>query len=127
MQPDFEAGSWVVAGSGGKKYIGKLVKGDDGWIELKEAIELVVMIMPISTPQGPALNRIVTCQPIDACNGPTNIRVKHDYLQYFEDMSTDDRSRHKSVVTDAVGQMTASRARESGLVLPPGGLRVRPG
>lgn len=129
MQSDFEAGFWLVGGCGGKKYIGKLTDNivpheayAGTLVEIEEAVELIVMLMPIQTPQGAALNRVVTCQPIDGCNGPTRIEFLAEYVHWFSDMKPEDRKRHENLVEIGLAQMTASRAQEAGLVLP----RVRP-
>jgi hypothetical protein len=129
MQFDTEAGTWVVAGCGGKKYIGRFPSDvlveqihPGVYMQLEEALELVVMLMPVQTPQGPALNRVVTCQPIDGCSSPTTMEILPDYIHWFDEMKPEDRKRHENLVELGLAQMTASRAQEAGLVLP----RVRP-
>lgn len=124
MQPNFEAGFWLVAGCGGKKYIGR-ARGEraiSGPMYLDEAVELITMVLPVQGPQGMGINRIVICQPIDGCAGPSTIELVADYCHWFADMNDDDLRRHKGIVETGLAQMTESRARESGLVIP----RVRP-
>lgn len=132
MQPNFEAGFWLVAGCGGKKYIGKVrehspvetagVDTGTGHMRLDEAVELIAMVMPVQGPQGMGINRIVICQPIDGCAGPSTIEIVADYCHWFCDMNDEDLRRHKGIVEAGLAQMTEARARESGLVIP----RVRP-
>jgi hypothetical protein len=132
MQPNFEAGVWLVAGCGGKKYVGKARErkpvepaGSNvatGHMYLDEAIELITMVMPVQGPQGMGINRIVICQPIDGCSGPSTIEIVADYCHWFMDMNSDDLRRHKGIVEAGLAQMTEARAREAGLVLP----HVRP-
>jgi hypothetical protein len=114
---------WVVVGSGGKRYIGRvvenLVEGTQR-LMLHDAFELVVLNLPVGTPEGLAIQHIATCQPIDGCKGPTMMEVVYDSIHWFSGMEVSDRKRHEKIVEEGVAQMREMRARESGLVMPSG-------
>jgi len=130
QEREFEAGVWAVVHSVGRKYIG-LTKQWSGDTEvvcealqqgeavfLDPAFELHTAIIPIQTPNGPALNHVVQVIPVDGATGAAKLWVLPTAIHMFSDMRPDDRARHKKLVMQFLSQIEVARkASDAGIVM----------
>lgn len=117
---DFWSGSWAAVTAGAKSYIGKVVGGQSLELDrflLDPAYELIVLNIPIQTPQGVALQKLVNCVPIGATSNDVKIYVQPTDVMYLDDLKESDRVEYKKLVEGARQVAIASRAGKAGIQL----------
>lgn len=110
--------NWVVVHDGTTKYVGVVGGATDGYVELTEAFELVLLRMPQQTREGVAIATAVNAMPIGLAGGFTRIRVHPSAVELFSEMDARDSKSYERLVEDTRERFAQIRAEASGIVLP---------
>lgn len=132
LNPEIPKGVWVVAKSAGQEFIGRVVHGDrpldtkhsvmeeiltaTDWVELNPIYDFMAPVQQAQGPDGQAglvRRPIVMPHQFQTSDAPYYLKV--DGLQFFDDMSKEDRRRHDDFILAAMQGQIGARAQAIGL------------
>jgi hypothetical protein len=132
MQEDKTEGRvWAVVHSvSGKKYIGCIEHASiketavrlfetNSSIQMTGAFELTTAMMPAPDPhtQQMGMKHIVQPMPVDACQQGATIYVRAGAINFFDDMSKEDKTVHLDLLRRLEDQLQTQRAKRAGIIL----------
>ena len=122
-------GVWVVAKSAGQEFIGRIHDMDatkvtvlidlkkSDWVELNPIYDFMAPVQQAPGPDGQmGLARRPIVMPHQFLTTDAPYYLKVDGLQFFDDMSKEDRQRYDDFISAAMQGQVGARAQAIGLV-----------